>query len=109
MIVSIVFAAGCFWGVEKHFEHMKGVVSAESGYAGGNYPNQTYKKVLKNRYMKDGKKIINYTESVKVVYDNTKTNAKTLIKSFWELYDPTQVNGQKKSIKIFLQKMAMKK
>lgn len=32
MIVSIVFAAGCFWGVEKHFENMKGVVDAESGY-----------------------------------------------------------------------------
>jgi len=94
MIVSIVFAAGCFWGVEKHFEHMKGVMSAESGYAGGSYANPTYKKVLKNRYTKDGKKIINYTESVKVVYDNSKTDAKTLIKSFWELHNPTQVNGQ---------------
>ncbi|WP_457750063.1 peptide-methionine (S)-S-oxide reductase MsrA [Sulfurimonas sp.] len=94
MIVSIVFAAGCFWGVEKHFEHMQGVVSAESGYAGGNYANPTYEKVLKNRYTKDGKKIINYTESVKVVYDNSKTDAKTLIQSFWELHDPTQANGQ---------------
>ncbi|WP_434637020.1 peptide-methionine (S)-S-oxide reductase MsrA [Sulfurimonas sp. NW7] len=94
MIVSIVFAAGCFWGVEKHFEHMQGVISAESGYAGGNYSNPTYEKVLKNRYTKDGKKIINYTESVKVVYDNSKTDAKTLIKSFWELHDPTQANGQ---------------
>ena len=94
MIVSIVFAAGCFWGVEKHFEHMKGVISAESGYAGGSYANPTYKKVLKNRYTKDGRKIINYTESVKVVYDNTKTDAQTLIESFWELHDPTQLNGQ---------------
>ena len=94
MIVSIVFAAGCFWGVEKHFEHMKGVISAESGYAGGNYANPTYKKVLKNRYTKDGRKIINYTESVEVLYDNTKTDAKTLIKSFWEMHDPTQANGQ---------------
>jgi peptide methionine sulfoxide reductase msrA/msrB len=94
MIVSIVFAAGCFWGVEKHFEHMKGVLSAESGYAGGSYADPTYKKVLKNRYTKDGRKIVNYTESVKVVYDNSKTDAKTLIKSFWELHDPTQVNGQ---------------
>ena len=94
MIVSIVFAAGCFWGVEKHFEHMKGVIDAESGYAGGNYAAPTYKKVLKNRYTKDGRKIVNYTESVKVVYDNSKTDAKTLIKSFWELHDPTQKNGQ---------------
>ena len=94
MIVEIVFAAGCFWGVEKNFEHMQGVIDAESGYAGGNYAAPTYDKVLKNRYTKEDKKIINYTESVKVVYDNTKTDTQTLIKSFWELHDPTQVNGQ---------------
>ncbi len=94
MIVSIVFAAGCFWGVEKHFGDLKGVVSAESGYAGGNYANPTYEKVLQNRYIKDGEKIVNYTESVKVVYDNSKTDAKTLIKFFWELHNPTQPNGQ---------------
>ena len=94
MIVSIVFAAGCFWGVEKHFEHMPGVIKAESGYAGGNYANPNYDKVLKYRHLKDGSKIVNYAESVKVTYDNTKVDAKTLIKSFWELHDPTQINGQ---------------
>lgn len=94
MIVSIVFAAGCFWGVEKHFEHMDGVIRAESGYAGGNYANPTYDDVLNKRGLKSSSTIKNYTESVKVTYDNSKTTAETLIKSFWELHDPTQVNGQ---------------
>ena len=91
MITSIVFAAGCFWGVEKHFEHMDGVVSAVSGYAGGEYANPTYKTVLAHRFDSG---IKNYTEAVKVTYDNSKIDAKTLIKSFWEMHDPTQKNGQ---------------
>ena len=94
MIVSIVFAAGCFWGVEKFYDHYEGVVKAESGYVGGNYANPTYNDVLKHRLLKDGSKIINYTEGVKVTFDNSKVDAKTLIKSFWELHDPTQLNRQ---------------
>ena len=90
----IVFAAGCFWGVEKHFDHFEGVIKAESGYVGGNYANPTYDDVLKYRRLKSGSKTINYTEGVRVTFDKTKVTAKTLIKSFWELHDPTQANGQ---------------
>lgn len=93
MIAEIVFAAGCFWGVEKHFESLNGVVDVKSGYAGGNYENPTYKKVLKYRNIKDNK-IINYTEAVLVKFDTEKIDAKTLIKSFWQLHDPTQINRQ---------------
>jgi len=91
MIVEIIFAAGCFWGVEKHFESIDGVLSAESGYAGGNYSNPSYKNVLDNR--KNSQRV-NHTEAVRVKYDNTKVSAKILIKSFWELHDPTQLNRQ---------------
>ncbi len=94
MIAEIVFAAGCFWGVEKHFENMDGVISAESGYVGGNYANPTYKEVLNHRHLAPNSKIINYTEAVKVRFDNSKVSADTLIKSFWELHDPTQLNRQ---------------
>ncbi|MFK5936776.1 MAG: peptide-methionine (S)-S-oxide reductase MsrA [Sulfurimonas sp.] len=94
MIVEIVFAAGCFWGVEKHFDNFDGVIKAESGYAGGNYKNPTYNDVLDKRKLQKQSKIVNHTESVRVTYDNTKVDALTLIKSFWELHDPTQVNGQ---------------
>lgn len=94
MIVEIVFAAGCFWGVEKHFESLDGVIKAESGYVGGNYKNPTYEDVLKYRKLKDSSTIVNYTEGVKVTFDNSKIGATKLIKSFWELHDPTQINGQ---------------
>lgn len=94
MIASIVFAAGCFWGVEKHFEHFNGVIKAESGYAGGNYANPTYDMVLEQRGTTSNSKILNHAEVVKVTFDDSKVNAKTLIKSFWELHDPTQANGQ---------------
>jgi len=93
MIVEIVFAAGCFWGVEKNFEQIPGVIDVKSGYVGGNYENPTYKKVLNYRINKP-KDIVNYTEGVKVRFDNTKVSAKQLIKNFWEIHDPTQVNGQ---------------
>lgn len=96
MIVEIVFAAGCFWGVEKHFENMPGVVDVRSGYVGGDYPNPTYQKVLSIRKNKDKntKGIKNYTEGVLVTFDTGKTNARILIKSFWEIHDPTQLNRQ---------------
>ncbi|HIQ47660.1 MAG TPA: peptide-methionine (S)-S-oxide reductase MsrA [Sulfurovum sp.] len=89
---TIVFGAGCFWGVEKYFDHLDGVKSARSGYAGGNYENPSYKKVLK--YRNNNKKVVNHTEAVEVVYDDTKISTEKLIKSFWELHDPTQGNRQ---------------
>lgn len=94
MIVEIVFAAGCFWGVEKHFENLDGVLDVTSGYTGGNYENPNYDDVLKYRRLNSSSKIINHTEAVKVSFENTKTSSERLIKSFWELHDPTQVNGQ---------------
>jgi peptide methionine sulfoxide reductase msrA/msrB len=90
---SIVFAAGCFWGVEKHFESLPGVIDAQSGYAGGNYPDPDYHKVLSYRY-RTPPGIVNYTESVKVTYDDSRISTEELIKSFWELHDPTQKDRQ---------------
>ena len=82
MIAEIVFAAGCFWGVEKHFQEVNGVVEVKSGYVGGNYPNPSYEDVLKYRNSTD-KKIINYTEAVDVKFNTSKVTARELIKSFW--------------------------
>jgi len=89
---TIVFGAGCFWGVEKYFETLDGVKSATSGYAGGNYKNPTYTQVLKRRNTKRG--VVNHTEVVKVIYDESKISTQTLIKSFWELHNPTQGDRQ---------------
>jgi len=89
---TIVFGAGCFWGVEKHFDHLKGVLSAKAGYAGGSYDNPSYEMVLKNSHKNT--KLTNHTESVEVIYDDAQISTEMLIKSFWELHDPTQGNRQ---------------
>lgn len=89
---TLVLGAGCFWGVEKYFENLEGVKEATSGYAGGSYTNPTYETVLK--YKNSQKDIINHTEVVKIVYDDTKISTLKLIKSFWELHNPTQGNRQ---------------
>ena len=114
MILEIFFAAGCFWGVEKNFESIEGVVDVVSGYSGGNYDNPTYEAVLKNRRLqsegflsvlkniglsdeekeKNKNTLINHTETVKVVYDSSQVSTETLIKNFWEIHDQTQFNRQ---------------
>lgn len=116
MLLEIVFAAGCFWGVEKNFEQITGVDEVVSGYAGGNYDNPTYQQVLKNKdnsnaftltnllkkiswdnepdNEKKPKTLINHTESVKVTYDSKLVSTEFLIKKFWEMHDPTQTDGQ---------------
>ena len=114
MVLEIFFAAGCFWGVEKNFESIEGVVDVVSGYSGGNYDNPTYEAVLKNRRLqsegflsvlkniglsdeekaKNNNTLINHTETVKVVYDSSQVSTETLVKNFWEIHDPTQFNRQ---------------
>lgn len=89
---TIGFAAGCFWGVEKHFEKMEGVIRATSGYAGGEDSNPTYQKILDRRF--NGGKGKNHTETVEVVYDDQQVSTRRLIEDFWELHDPTQADGQ---------------
>ncbi len=89
----IVFAAGCFWGVQKHFDQMRGILNSICVYAGGNYPDPTYDRVLSYRY-DTPKGVVNYTESVEVTYDDTIISTEDLIKSFWEIHDPTQGNRQ---------------
>ena len=90
---TIIFAAGCFWGVQSHFEKLKGVIDTTVGYAGGNYDNPTYETVLKYRHS-NSNDLINYTESVKVIYDDKIISTKDLVKSFWQLHNPTQKDGQ---------------
>ena len=88
---TIVLGAGCFWGVEKYFEALDGVTKATSGYAGGEYKDPTYREVLKH---KNSTSIVNHTEVVEVVYNDSKLPTKTLLKAFWELHNPTQGNQQ---------------
>ena len=91
-VQTIVFAAGCFWGVEKFYDNLEGVIEAKAGYAGGNFPDPTYEKVLHARRAASG--VVNYAESVQVRYDDSKISTRKLIESFWELHDPTQGDRQ---------------
>jgi peptide-methionine (S)-S-oxide reductase len=77
-----VFGLGCFWGAERRFWQIPGVVTTAVGYAGGITPNPTYEEVCSGG--------TGHTEVIRVVYDPNKVSYETLLKSFWELHDPTQ-------------------
>ena len=92
---TIVFGAGCFWSVEKKFQETFGVVDVKSGYADGKNINPSYKEIIKskNRFNPN-----NYAEVVKVTYNSNKTRLENLLKTFFEMHDPTQLNRQANDI-----------
>jgi peptide-methionine (S)-S-oxide reductase len=71
---TAVFAAGCFWGVEAVFEHVKGVTSAVSGYAGGTAATAKYDLVSRGT--------TGHAESVKITYDPAQVRTRSYSKSF---------------------------
>ena len=79
---TAVFALGCFWGAEKAFWSLPGVVSTAVGYAGGTTPNPTYREACSG--------MTGHTESVLVAYDPERITYEQLLKVFWEQHDPTQ-------------------
>jgi peptide-methionine (S)-S-oxide reductase len=76
------FALGCFWGEEKTFWEQPGVWTTAVGYQGGWTPNPTYQESCTGR--------TGHAETVRVVYDPSKTTYEQLLKVFWESHDPTQ-------------------
>ena len=79
---TAVFALGCFWGAEKAFWALPGVVSTAVGYAGGATANPTYQEACSG--------MTGHTESVLVAYDPERIGYEQLLKVFWEEHDPTQ-------------------
>lgn len=79
---TVYFGLGCFWGAERLFWKLPGVVVTAVGYQGGHTPNASYEEVCSGR--------TGHTESVKVVYDPKTISLETLLKTFWEEHDPTQ-------------------
>ena len=81
-ISSIIFGAGCFWGVERKFWSLPGVVMTSVGYSGGDHESPTYELVCAG--------ITGHAEVVRIDYDPAEVSLIDLLKVFWECHDPTQ-------------------
>jgi peptide-methionine (S)-S-oxide reductase len=79
---TAIFGLGCFWGDEKAFWQLPGVVTTAVGYAGGTTPNPTYQEVCSGR--------TGHAEAVLVAFDPSRITYEQLLKTFWEDHDPTQ-------------------
>lgn len=83
---QIVFGAGCFWGVQYYFDQIPGVVETNVGYAGGHTQYPTYEDVC---YKDTG-----HAEVVMVTFDELAVSTETLVRHFFRMHDPTQLNRQ---------------
>lgn len=83
---EIVLGGGCFWCVEAVFQRIEGVVYLESGYAGGEKPDPTYREVCSGR--------TGHAEVVKVRFDTDRISLSQLLDIFFVAHDPTTLNRQ---------------
>jgi peptide-methionine (S)-S-oxide reductase len=77
-----VFGLGCFWGAERLFWQLPGVISTQVGYAGGTTPHPTYQEVCSGG--------TGHTEVVRVIFDPAQITYADLVRTFFESHDPTQ-------------------
>jgi len=78
--------AGCFWCVEAVFQELKGVISVESGYMGGDIANPSYRQVCTGT--------TGHAEIAKITYDPSIVTFKEILEVFWKTHDPTTLNRQ---------------
>lgn len=88
---TIVLGAGCFWGAEKRYAAIPGVIDAVSGYADGNGISPRYEVITKAKYRLDPN---NFAEVVQVTFNPTVVRLETLLQTYFETHDPTQLNRQ---------------
>ncbi len=85
-IEKIIFAAGCFWGVQAYIKKVKGVLNTTVGYCGGHTENPSYEQVCTGK--------TGHAESVLIEFDNEIVSLGELLEHFWKIHDPTSLNRQ---------------
>jgi methionine-S-sulfoxide reductase len=83
---QVIFAAGCFWGVQYYFDQIPGVTSTTVGYTGGTTENPTYEEVCSHT--------TGHAEAVLVEFKTDEISFEDLCRHFFRLHDPTQLNRQ---------------
>ncbi|KAF0693411.1 Aste57867_15631 [Aphanomyces stellatus] len=84
------FAAGCFWGVQLHFQRLDGVVESHVGYCGGTIDNPTYSQVRKGN--------TGHAEALQVQFDPARISYPQLLDKFWSMHNPTTKDQQKNDV-----------
>lgn len=83
---TAIFAAGCFWGVQYYFDQVPGVLGTEAGYIGGHTDEPTYEAVCSH--------VTGHAEAVRIEFDPDEVAYETLLRQFFRMHDPTQLNRQ---------------
>lgn len=83
---TAIFAGGCFWGVQYYFDQVPGVIETEVGYIGGHVDQPTYEQVCTHT--------TGHAEATKIIFDPDKVSFETLLKQFFYMHDPTQLDRQ---------------
>ena len=85
-LAKAYFGTGCFWGAERRFWQMEGVIETSVGYMGGTSPSRSYEQVCKGT--------TGHSEIVCVDFDPSKISFHRLLSEFWTMHDPTTLNRQ---------------